>query len=210
MKKSSIIGIITLILMTLILSACAKPTPTEDPVIKITEIASTVIAQLTQTAAAMPTATPTPTLTPTATMAPPTPTIQVIDATSTPSSGVPNAYANIESDDNMAYQGDVTIPDGTIIRPGTSFTKIWKVKNTGLNNWPTGYKLAYLDGLKDASETLYIHVPYTVRPNELVELAVKFTAPLGEGKYESWWRMVNSNGDLFGEVVSLKFVVGQP
>ena len=40
------------------------------------------------------------------------------------------------------FVADVTIPDGTYINPGASFTKIWRLKNTGTCAWTTQFALA--------------------------------------------------------------------
>lgn len=207
MKKNFRKGILPalFLLLTLILSACGAAAPTEDPVLKITQVASTIMAEMTQSAALTPSATPTPEPTATATMAPPTPTVS--DTTSTPTAKpvVEDALA-----DDAIYVEDVTYPDGTIVKPGSTITKIWKVKNIGQNTWKTAYRLAYLEGLQDAKGMLYIHLPYGIRPNEMMELPVDFNVPLGEGRVTSYWRLVNYEGKPFGQVLSMDIYVGNP
>jgi len=139
-------------------------------------------------------------------MAPPTPTVAVVDATSTPTARPVVADAIT---DDAAFIEDVTYPDGTIVKGGSTIKKIWKVKNTGQNIWLTAYRLSYLDGLQDAKGMLYIHIPYQVRPNEMVELSVEFNIP-ANGKVVSWWRLVNVDGKPFGPPLSLNIVAGEP
>lgn len=199
--------IAALLITTLALAACAPATPTEDPAIKITQIAATIQAEFTQNAALTPSATPTSEPTATPTTAPPTPTISVTDVT-------PTATVRVDPQgsvaDKAAYSADVTIPDGTIVKPGSTVTKIWAIKNIGDTVWKTAYRLAYLDGLKDAKEMLYVHLPNDVKPGSSVQVTVIFTAPSSTGTHYSYWRLVNSDGQLFGEEMSMKIVVGNP
>ncbi len=40
---------------------------------------------------------------------------------------------------------DVTIPDGTVLAPGSAFVKTWRVKNAGTCEW-VNYKLIFAAG----------------------------------------------------------------
>jgi hypothetical protein len=201
--------ITTLILTTFVLSACAKATPTEDPSIKITQIAATIQAEFTQNAALTPSATPTLEATATPTMAPPTATPENTEVFATPTSTARvSEQGNV--DDKAVYSADVTIPDGTVVKPGATIVKIWLIKNTGTTTWKTSYQLAYLDGIKGANEVLNVHIPNEVKPALSVQVAVTFTAPSEPGTYYSYWRLTNSDRVGFGETMSMKIVVGNP
>jgi hypothetical protein len=41
---------------------------------------------------------------------------------------------------------DVTIPDDTVMAPGNTFTKIWRIKNAGNCTWTTTYAVAFFSG----------------------------------------------------------------
>jgi hypothetical protein len=205
MKSIFKLGGIALIL-TIALSACATPTPVEDPSLKITEIASTVIAEMTQNAALTPSATPTQTPAPTATVAPPTPDL----ATAMPTATATKASIQGTAAEKAVYVADVTFPDGTIIKPGQVFTKTWRIKNIGTTTWLTAFRLAYLEGLQDKAGLLYVHLPQEVKPETTVDVSVTFTAPNEFGTYYSYWRLVNFEGEQFGEQMSMKIVVGNP
>lgn len=201
--------IVALIIATFVLSACAAATPTEDPAIKITQIAATIQAEFTQNAALTPSATPTLEPTATATMEPATATPAITEVFPTPTStSRVSEQGNV--DDKAVYVSDVTIPDGTIVKPGSTIVKIWSVKNTGTTTWKTAYQLAYVDGLKDAKEALNIHLANEVKPALSVQVSVTFTAPNEPGTYYSYWRLTNGDRIGFGEVLSMKIVVGNP
>ena len=192
---------------TLLLSACQKAAPTEAPVLKITQIAGTLMAEMTQTAASLPTATATATIAPTATLAPPTPTLEpTLDLPTATATLAPVQQAN--KADNSIWIEDTTIPDGTVVKPGATFTKIWKIKNTGTNQWNGDYYAAYIDGIQ--ANSYKVPFAHTVRPDLTLEVAVVFTAPTTPGTYYSYWRLYNPNREPFGESLSMKIVVGNP
>ena len=39
------------------------------------------------------------------------------------------------------FMGDLTIPDGTKVQPGTKFVKTWKIKNSGNIPWRESTKV---------------------------------------------------------------------
>jgi len=201
--------LVVVLIAAFILSACAAATPTEDPSVKITQIAATIQAEFTQNAALTPSATPTPEATATPTMEPPTPTLAITEVSPTATVKPPvNEQGNVE--DKAVYVSDVTIPDGTIVKAGSTVVKIWSIRNTGTTTWKTAYRLSYIDGVKDAKEAFYVHLPNEVKPDLSVSVSVTFTAPSNEGTYYSFWRLVNEDGIPFGQVVSMKIVVGNP
>ena len=49
---------------------------------------------------------------------------------------------------NDAFYVSETIPDGTEFTVGESFTKTWRLENTGTCTWNTNYKLVFNEGDK--------------------------------------------------------------
>ena len=194
------------ILMSSMLAACAAATPTEDVAMKFTEIASTVQAQLTQAAALTPSATPTleATATPTKIPVTPTPTGPTSTPTKTP---YPTLPAGATSKDNSKFSADVTIPDGTQVKPGETFVKTWRFKNTGSTTWSKDYHLEYLEGLTAVNSVVAILLPEEVKPGDMIEISATFTAPATAGTYTSWWRLYTANGAFFGDYCSMKIIV---
>lgn len=108
---------------------------------------------------------------------------------------------------NAAYVADVTVPDGTSFDNNVGFTKSWKVKNTGTCEWGTGVVLAFQSGDKmDATETVAVG---TVKPGEEVKIDVPMKSPVQAGNYKGVWRMKDSKGQLFGEVLTVLIAAGQ-
>ncbi len=195
--------------------------PTPDPSIVYTQVAHTVVAQLTQDAGAtavaqltqiaqavrtletLPTDTPAPTFsTPTSGV----PTL-VFPATATPwilptptptFVYLPTATtAPATPCDQAAFVKDVTIPDNSVIPANTRFTKVWRVRNDGACTWDASYALVFNSGAP-MTNNLTILVPRVVLPGQTVDLGVEMVAPGSPGQYQSNWLMRNSRGTLFG------------
>ncbi|GAA1032700.1 MULTISPECIES: NBR1-Ig-like domain-containing protein [Amycolatopsis] len=90
--------------------------------------------------------------------------------------------------------GDVTFPDGAKTRYGQTFTKIWRLKNTGSVPWRSRY-------LQVAGGTTVLcpsppRVPVPdAEPGQLVEVSVPVT-PTGTGVCHVLWKMVDERGAL--------------
>ncbi len=203
-KKMFVISVSLLMIIT-ILSGCARNTPTVDPNVKITEIASTVQAELTSIAMLTPSATATPE--PTATSAQPTvtPTPTGGTPTSTPTKGV---LATGIAGDNAKWLADVTIPDYSLVAPSTSFVKTWTIQNTGTTTWTKDYKLIYLDGLVGENNAVSFNLTKNVAPGEIVDVSANFKSPAANGVYSSFWKMYSASGYVFGELLTMYITVG--
>jgi len=204
------------LLAMLIINACvpvAPYHPTADENLIAAYVAGTVqahetqqafesvVAQLTQLAVE-PTAAETETLLPptetfiTATPFAPTKTAQTIKIVT--ATQVPPTPTSIPIPcDRAEFVRDVTFLDGSVIAPGATFTKIWRVKNSGACTWNSNYALVFVDG--DALHAYKI-VPLSrnVYPGETVDLSVELTAPAKQGHYKSFWMIRNSSGQRFG------------
>jgi len=107
------------------------------------------------------------------------------------------------------FVADVTIPDDTVIDPGQSFTKTWRLQNSGTCTWTTSYELAFVTGEQMAA-------PQSVNLNESVskevgiEISVDFTAPTEPGTYASVWQLRTPDGTLFGSKYYVQIVVADP
>ncbi len=185
------------IVLLLTLVACnlpaTNPPPTADPGMIFTAAAQTVEAQLTQSALLTPpTDTPAPTNTPlaetlTSSFTPsstPTPTI-------TPTATVPC--------DRAKFIADVTVPDDTVFAPNTTFTKTWRIQNTGSCAWTTAYALAFDRG-DSMNGPATQPLTSEVAPGQTVDISVNLKAPATPGDYVGYWKMRNAAGVLFAQV----------
>jgi hypothetical protein len=204
---------ITLLAIALLIAACAPATPIEPtPDVNAirTSAANTVVAEFTLTAAAFtPTPAP-PTETPTPELPTETPTIAFATDPTQAALGTPAALCDDYSFDLTTL--DVTVPDGTPMTPGQEFVKTWKIKNTGICTWDTGYKaiFSYSQPSNQTMGAQPVPLAALVAPGEEIEVSVQFKAPATPGEYTGYWQMVNSKGIPFGTkdfILIVKIVV---
>ncbi len=99
--------------------------------------------------------------------------------------------------DAVQFIADVSIPDGALLSGGASFTKIWRVKNSGTCAWTTDYSLAFVSGDQmGAPATLAL--PSAVAPGQTADLSAGMVAPGASGHYRGNWKLKNATGGLFG------------
>ena len=183
-KEARVLSILTVII--LLLSACNLPsnavTPTSESNAVFTAAALTVDARLTQS---VPFSTPTLPLSVATNTALSVPTL--------PATARPPAASATPVCDQAEFVKDITIPDGSQVSPGASFTKTWRLRNAGACQW-SGYTLVF-----DSGELMGATSPQTigsVASGQEVDLSVNFTAPVSAGSYRSFWRIRNSSGVL--------------
>jgi hypothetical protein len=116
--------------------------------------------------------------------------------------------------DWASYVADVTVPDGTVLPPGTSFKKIWKIKNIGTCTWGTQYKFSFISGSQMGAPS-EVSLSQAVAPGESVNIIVNMVAPSSNGTYYNYWRLKNASGSQFGigsqatGVIWTKLIVSQ-
>jgi hypothetical protein len=203
---------ITLSLLFLILSlsivllvGCSQPTTTtgeESGELNATQAYQTIDAQLTQAVAQTPvppTATNIPDL-PTATATPeqPTATVASSEPTATFLPTFTHTPATRCDQAEAAYPSiDITIPDDTEIPAGNSFTKVWRVVNTGTCNWTAEYTAVFFSGDQlQAPDAVNITEP--VAPGQSIDISVTMIAPEETGSYQGNWMLQNADQENFG------------
>jgi len=209
MFKYSLRIIIALLAIMLALTACNMPrngSPSPGDIGAINTIAAqTVIAQLTQVSQStsvpggdsqggLPTSTmDAPTLAiPTSTTTPTPSATNLPTSTQVPPTSTPRPTATPVPCNWAQFVKDVTIPDDTVMSPGESFTKTWRLKNIGSCTWTTGYSLVFLNGEPMDGNT--VAIPHTVTPGETVDLSVDLVAPDKVGTYRGNWMLRNKDG----------------
>ncbi len=128
---------------------------------------------------------PKPTLTPTATSTRPP----------SPAACAPNA----------AFVQDVTVPDGTQLKPAESFSKTWRLRSNGCAPWETGTRLVFVSGDQlGAPEAVDV---LDTRLKETADISVPMRAPDAPGTYKSTWQMQGPDGRRFGDIAFVVIVV---
>jgi hypothetical protein len=134
------------------------PVQTLDSISLATAVAQTVEAELT-IQAAVPTATATSTPEPTTSPEPTqtlTPTINITTNTAVPPTLITPTFTPITTVcDQAQFVRDVSVQDNTLMSPGSSFVKTWRLKNIGHCTWTTDYKLVFHSGdAMDANQSI--------------------------------------------------------
>jgi len=226
--------IIVVLLASLVLSACGAQAGTDVPTLDVDAIMTagvgTFIANMHETQTAQATlATNTATNTPTQTNTP----ISLVTATPpatwtlAPINNIvlPTVYKSPVATgtqftptvdpalsavgcNNLGLIYDVNIPAGSVIKPGESFTKTWKVENNGTCDWVLLYRLVFISG--DRMEGDPSALGKVIVPGKWTQLSVTLTAPLKGGTYTGTWRLGTQAGNAFGSTLTVSIVVGNP
>ena len=176
--------LVTLALIAVVawLASCSLPASTPPPDTAATAIAQTIAALLT------PTVGP-----PTLTSAPPTPTA-VATATVVAPSATPGRAG---CTDRVGFVTDVTIPDNSLLPPGATFTKTWRLRNAGTCQWSGDYALIFAGGNPLGAPEV-VPIGRAVAAGETIDLSLSMTAPTTNGIYWGNWQLRNDAGVLFG------------
>lgn len=132
-----------------------------------------------------------------------TPTVTGTVFTPTPDAGALAFGCN-----NLAFVRDVTVPNGTIFKPGEDFVKIWKVANTGTCNWMYQYGIIFVSGVTLNAENKKLG--HIVTAGHWDEISLGMGAPNSPGTYTSSWRMTDADGHPFGATFAVTIVVSNP
>lgn len=128
------------------------------------------------------------------------PTItQISTSTNTPTSTASPVPTLTPIPCNRAqFINDVTIPDGSNITANSSFTKTWRLKNTGSCTWTSGYLLVFDSGDQMNGPASQQLTASTVTPGQEVNISINLTAPVSPGSYRGYWKIQDQNGAKFG------------
>ena len=169
--------------LTLLVSACGSP-QLDEPAMS-TAVALTVEAQMFPEGDPVRPS-PAPTITPSP-LSSPLATVTQLPATAAVA-GNCTAGASLVGE---------TYPDGTILQPGTTFTKIWHINNTGTCTWDSSWQLIFYSGDLMDGLTVY-NFPQPAQPGQTVEVPVILRAPAENGTYTGEWMLKSPWGQSFG------------
>lgn len=107
---------------------------------------------------------------------------------------VSSAHGQTACQSQAAFKQDVTIPAGTRISAQSTFTKVWRLQNTGECTWtPNSYKLGFMDGER-MNAPLVIPLPGAIQPGTSVDISTLFTSPSQAGNYSNSWQLLDASG----------------
>jgi len=105
--------------------------------------------------------------------------------------GVTPAVAAPSDRDDSQFEGDITYPDGTLVPPNSSFTKIWRIRNTGTVVWANRFLARVNEESCQAPKA--VAIPQT-KPGEAVDIAVSVRTPSQPGRCKIYWKMADEQG----------------
>ncbi len=125
----------------------------------------------------------------------------------------PKPTSNSVTRDTAILFVSESIPDGTQLQPGESFTKTWTIRNGGTVVWTGAYDL-FLISSNPPNENLNspesIPLLQEVMPGEDITIRVNLIAPSQNGLYTVTYQLRNERGELvFGSEVWVTVRVGQ-
>lgn len=190
MTKTTRLASIFLVLLVG-LSACNLPsnvTPTQGADIVLTSAAQTVEVNMTQAAILNP-----PTVPPTGTANFLTSTLAVSTTSAASTSPPPTQTCDVAQ-----FIDDVTIPDGTTLKPNETFTKTWRFRNAGTCSWTPSYAVVFSSG-DSMNGPVTQALTGNVNPGQTVDISVELTAPAAAGSYKGFWKLRNAAGVHFSQ-----------
>jgi uncharacterized protein YkwD len=169
-------SIICTLLIAILLSACGSQAPEGTSTAPATE----TLAAATSTVAA----------TDTPATAAVTETVSPEAGTGTPlATRPPNAP---DCTNSASFVADVTIPDNTELAGGETFTKTWRIMNTGTCIWASDYTLThYSDEIMNAPASVPLPVTF---PGQTADISVELTAPNSIGTHRANFVIQNPAG----------------
>jgi hypothetical protein len=196
--------------LLLILAACGPTVPptlfippsspkiTPSPVVSISF--ATPIPTISRPTATTAVATPTPSIE--------TQTVEPANLTLIPETQTVEPAASPASDclSALRYLQDLNYPDGSVVSPGQSVEKQWRVENNGSCDWDERYKLKLLEGFPQLGANPE-QALYPARAGFQATLTINFTAPMEAGTYRTSWQGVDPQGKPFGDAIFMEIVV---
>ena len=196
-------GIMISLFLVFILNACSSANSEDQNYPNLTETFvyytqaaqetqaafSTVEAQLTESAQLL-------SETPAAVEPTPLPTIDETATAYAQATSVAASYSN-QVCNWASFLEDMSFPDGTTVAPGQDFTKTWRFKNIGSCSWDKSYSILFSGGESFSANSVQ-YLDRLVRPGEIIDISVGFTAPQTPGTYMAYWIFSDGDGNLFG------------
>jgi hypothetical protein len=106
----------------------------------------------------------------------------------------PNLAATAAACKPNAQVADVTVPDGSQVKPGEAFVKTWRFTSSGNCAWEKGAALVFQSGEKmDAPASVPVD---PIEVGKSVEVSVNLKAPAAPGAYTGQWALQRPSGQI--------------
>jgi uncharacterized protein YkwD len=96
------------------------------------------------------------------------------------------------------FVADVSVPDDTSFDASQSFTKTWRIKNTGTCTWNTQYSLIYLRGTAMNAASRVPFSEAATAPGQTTDLTIDLVAPAQNGTFTGFFEFEDPSGQRFG------------
>ncbi|XP_063690138.1 protein ILRUN-like [Bolinopsis microptera] len=114
-----------------------------------------------------------------------------------------SSYTEVNREGNkllaMSFVKDMTFGEGESVPPNSTFTKVWRIRNSGRETWPSGCTLRCTDGHRFNPHTEVSLDP--IFPGFESDVRVVLCSPQLSGTYQSKWRMCSPTGIFFGDPI---------
>ena len=106
--------------------------------------------------------------------------------------------AYVQGADDAIFVSDLTIPDGTGLRPGQPFTKTWLIRNFGKQTWSREYRLAHRSG-GEWGTVSSVRLPHPVAAGHDVAVSVAMISPSELATNRTVWQLQDPDGKWVGD-----------
>lgn len=105
--------------------------------------------------------------------------------------------AAVPEGDVSEFVADVTVPDGSEVRAGSTFVKTWELRNAGTVGWVGRYltRAGSFGNPGECATPDRVAIPPTA-PGEHVRVSVEVRAPATAGHCQVYWKMTDDQGHL--------------
>ncbi|CAK9047786.1 Protein JOKA2 (Protein NBR1 homolog), partial [Durusdinium trenchii] len=106
------------------------------------------------------------------------------------------------------FVADVSIPDGSVLLPGTEFDKTWRVENPSDTFWPGDVVLVCVGGERMDAQPLELPA---IAPHSILNINLRLVAPAQPGRYVGYFRLMTRNSQhRFGHRLWVDITVPMP
>jgi len=113
----------------------------------------------------------------------------------------PSSQSSISPRLMARFIRDIACPDGSSVPAGSTFCKIWCLRNDGVTSWPAGVSIVPAGGDVLCERNAEFSVPAYVMPGDEVQVSAHLSAPNKTGRHVAYFRLKNPENDrsFFGQ-----------